>query len=288
MRAGKCWKPAVVLPLCVAVLVGVATWARAGTIDARLEERLRSVSEGELISVSVMMGERLDYVYLRSIAAGLPRGEARELVRDEAVAVTSESQEGVRSLIEKAIVEGRASEPRYLHAVNAVRLLASPSLIGEIAGLPEVRTVIYNERAFALVGLESGPEMAQRPPTFRPQAARGDTAWGVLWIGADEVWQLGFRGHGALVAIIDTGIWYYHTDLSGNMWTNPGEIPNNFIDDDNNGYVDDYYGFNFDNHTSDPIDAMGHGTHVAGTVAGDGTRGAGAKRLMSGRRSSIR
>lgn len=70
-----------------------------------------------------------------------------------------------------------------------------------------------------------------------------------------------------VVAIIDTGVDYNHIDLRDNVWVNTGEIPNNGIDDDGNGYIDDYYGWNSVGHNNNPMDDNGHGTHVAGIVA---------------------
>lgn len=70
-----------------------------------------------------------------------------------------------------------------------------------------------------------------------------------------------------IVAVIDTGVDYNHLDLRDNIWTNINEIPNNGIDDDNNGYVDDYYGYDFVGNDKDPMDDNGHGTHVAGVIA---------------------
>nr|HQU94246.1 S8 family peptidase [Pyrinomonadaceae bacterium] len=73
-----------------------------------------------------------------------------------------------------------------------------------------------------------------------------------------------------VVANIDTGIRYTHEDLAANMWTNPGEIQGNGVDDDNNGFADDYYGYDFFYNDPDPIDEHGHGTHTAGTIGAVG------------------
>ena len=72
-----------------------------------------------------------------------------------------------------------------------------------------------------------------------------------------------------VVAVIDTGVDYNHIDLRNNIWTNSAEIPNNGIDDDNNGYVDDYYGWDCVGNDKDPMDDNGHGTHVAGIIAAE-------------------
>jgi len=78
-----------------------------------------------------------------------------------------------------------------------------------------------------------------------------------------------------LVGIIDTGIDYVHPDLADNIYVNTREIPDNGVDDDNNGFVDDYRGWDFSGDTlglkivgdNDATDSIGHGTHVAGLVA---------------------
>jgi subtilisin family serine protease len=70
-----------------------------------------------------------------------------------------------------------------------------------------------------------------------------------------------------VVAIVDGGTSWQHVDLQGNVWTNPGEVPGNSIDDDGNGFVDDVHGWNFANGTGDPTGLAGmpinsmHGTH---------------------------
>lgn len=76
------------------------------------------------------------------------------------------------------------------------------------------------------------------------------------------------RGHPAiLVAVIDSGIDLNHEDIRDNLWRNPGEIPANGRDDDDNGLVDDVYGWNFAADSPDVDDWLGHGSHVAGIIA---------------------
>jgi subtilisin family serine protease len=95
-------------------------------------------------------------------------------------------------------------------------------------------------------------------------------------ISAPAAWDLSTGSAAVVVANIDTGIAYGHEDLAPNMWHNPGEIPNNGIDDDNNGFVDDYYGYDFFYNDSDPIDdAGGHGTHTSGTIGAVGNNSLG-------------
>lgn len=72
-----------------------------------------------------------------------------------------------------------------------------------------------------------------------------------------------------IVAIIDGGIDINHTELSGSIWTNRGEIPGDGIDNDGNGYIDDVHGYNFFNHDSNVLNTSitdVHGTHVAGSI----------------------
>ncbi len=86
-------------------------------------------------------------------------------------------------------------------------------------------------------------------------------------IDLPEAWDIQTGDTSVIVSIMDTGADLDHPDLLPNLWINKDEIPNNGVDDDNNGYIDDIHGWNFDQNNNDPSDYQDHGTHTAGTVA---------------------
>lgn len=94
-------------------------------------------------------------------------------------------------------------------------------------------------------------------------------------IGALAAWDIRTDARSAVVAVVDSGIRLDHEDLKQNLWSNPGEIPSNGLDDDGNGFVDDVNGFNFIERKGDPSDDNGHGTHVAGIIGARGNNGKG-------------
>ena len=69
--------------------------------------------------------------------------------------------------------------------------------------------------------------------------------WGLFKVNAENAWVKQTGSPGVVIAVIDSGVDLDHDDLYGNIWTNPGEIAGNGIDDDGNGIVDDSNGVDF-------------------------------------------
>ncbi|MGH1468263.1 MAG: S8 family peptidase [Bdellovibrionales bacterium] len=86
---------------------------------------------------------------------------------------------------------------------------------------------------------------------------------------ADKARELLTRKTDIVVAVLDSGVNYNHPALKSSMWVNTKEIDGDGIDNDSNGYIDDVVGFDFENHDGMPMDDAGHGSHVAGLIAGE-------------------
>ena len=146
----------------------------------------------------------------------------------------------------------------------------------------------------AMVIFNESEEILYAQPNYEVQAEStipNDTRFGDLWgmhntgqnggtvdadIDAPEAWDIFTGSSEIIVAVIDTGIDYTHSDLAPNMWVNEAEFNGaGGVDDDGNGYVDDIYGYDFCNDDGDPFDDHYHGTHCAGTIGGVGNNNMG-------------
>jgi subtilisin family serine protease len=131
----------------------------------------------------------------------------------------------------------------------------------------------------------SVPAGTYLPVNAHPQISVSDTPavddplysqeWGLAKINIEGAWSHTFGSSTTTIAIIDSGIDSSGPDLSSQLWTNPGEIPGNGIDDDNNGYIDDVNGWNFVANSNDVTDDYGHGTLVSGVAVAAANNGQG-------------
>jgi len=100
-------------------------------------------------------------------------------------------------------------------------------------------------------------------------AFAANSSWAFQHIETEKALELARNAPSSnpIVAVIDTGVDLHHPALQNSLWTNPGEIPDNGIDDDGNGFIDDVHGWNFVTNSNDLSDQEGHGTHIAGLIA---------------------
>src|SRR6185503_2743231 len=135
------------------------------------------------------------------------------------------------------------------------------------------------ESAVAAYQIDPSVESVQPNFVYRinltPNDPQFSQLYGMIKISAPQAWDTTTGDPSIVVAVIDTGIDKTHPDLAANVWQNPGEIADNGIDDDANGFVDDTYGWDFLNGDNAPVDGHDHGTHCSGTIGGVGNNGIG-------------
>ncbi len=138
--------------------------------------------------------------------------------------------------------------------------------------IPTPSGLFNSNYGYGLVNANAAVSRTLNRSTFFPALPDlGGTNWALDVINAPEVWNQNITGNGIVVAVVDSGVDYTHPDLDGNIWRNAGEIAENGIDDDRNGYIDDIRGWDFvasDNNPMD-LDFDGHGTHIAGAIAAE-------------------
>ena len=209
---------------------------------------------------------------LVSVHAQQPRSVARAALPDEIIV---RFNPGVSEARRSSLLTSRSAQ--RLRRYNAL-------------GLDHVRVPAGQNLDSVLAQFRAMPDVLAVQPNFvrRVIASPNDPffrvgfLWGLAKIGAPATWNAFSVGDPSVVlATIDTGVDYTHPDLAPNMWRNLAEIAGNGTDDDNNGYVDDVFGIDVINAgeapggPEDPMDDQGHGTHVAGTMAGVGNNGMG-------------
>ncbi|HYG12007.1 MAG TPA: S8 family serine peptidase, partial [Pyrinomonadaceae bacterium] len=123
-------------------------------------------------------------------------------------------------------------------------------------------------------------EITPNDPRFTEQwALRNNGSHPGVDIGAPAAWEKTTGSPQTVIAVIDSGIDFTHTDLINNQWVNASESANN-RDDDHDGYVDDLHGWDWVTGGNQIKDEQGHGTAVAGILAAEGNNGSGTTGVM--------
>lgn len=201
----------------------------------------------------------------------------------------------LKSIPGNILVRFKTNAPQSV--VQQVLGLSKSSMVRSyslIPGLAHVRTTQRSEQAIATLSANPWVELAEPDYVVQKLATPNDPYFGRQWglhnigqtvnsvagtpdadIDMPEAWNVTTGNPSMVIAVIDTGTQWGHPDLAANIWTNTEEIPDNGIDDDGNGFVDDVRGWDFFDDDNNPDDEDGHGTHTAGTIAAEGNNGIG-------------
>ncbi|MFP6752129.1 MAG: hypothetical protein VB855_10660 [Pirellulaceae bacterium] len=229
-------------------LVADGTW-----VDPALAVRFRQMKR---VKVSIWFEEQLlgdGQAYSRRAKefAGRKRSELRTAAIETLKAIHARSwkkaQPHIRKLVKQRAIS--AVEPYWI--VNGFSCATSEDQLESIKSIPGVKMIFARPQRGV-----NRPPMAARPPSFPvPDRQAFDPGrykhpWYIRSLQADRVWrEFQVTGQGTLNIVHDFNF-VFSENLTGNLYRNPAEIPANGKDDDRNGFVDDYHGFNFDTDTA--------------------------------------
>ena len=221
-----------------------------------------------------------------SVASERPAGQASPTFR----AVPGElivgfqdrvSARGQRRALTKALVSSKQRFGGIDAALVAVPREQLAETVAQLRADPRVRYVERNYR------IRAADHASPNDPSFHQQWSLdnfGQTVNGApgtpdVDIDAEEAWTASHGSADVVVGILDTGLDLTHPDLAANVWANSGEncaaCRTDGLDNDGNGYVDDWRGWDFVSNDNNPNDDNGHGTHVASIIGAVGNNGVG-------------
>lgn len=254
------------LVICIfgLLLSGVAAGAIHGP---SLDDMLRTAASQEPVAVILFLDHRLEMDDVYPVARSLPMDARREYVVNALQSRFRDMGSGVMDFLEARRKTGSVKLLRPLWILNGIRLTATPDIIAEIdSRFPEVIYMVADI----------------------PRDNTLDDGWGVVEMECARVWtQFGANGSGVIVGHKDAGLDTDHPGFAGHLWINPAEDLNNNgvfdasdengVDEDGNGYIDDLYGWDFDEDDNDVNDnpdagaSFGHGTKTASVISANFT-----------------
>lgn len=254
------------------LILSIDVYSQTSIISERLHQKMLNSSDDELIRVLIFFKDKKIFTYDEIVLMhSMSKAEKQTYVTLALKEFTDLQQAQVLNVIKRAEKEDKARLIKRLWAAYGISCEATNEIVETISNMPGIRRIkwdpfIPQDELLDHLDLRHGvenSEFSNSPPE-----------WGLDTIKAPAVWDLGYTGQNTVVAILDDGCNYNHSDLSDHMW----DGSDLWYDRNSNGIEDPderlyHHGWDIINNDNDPIDGGEHGTPVAGIVAGDGTCG---------------
>lgn len=239
--------------LLLAALIPVLLFSNGrGThnpLSSDLASELSKAGKSEQLRINIRLVQQYDIKAFNHVRQIMGRGQLRSYVVNELKSFANQSQQPLMKELIVLDQAGEVSQVKSLWIANVINCYATPAAIMQLAGRNDIERIDIDEERVLI------------DPTDVKDAETDDSreiTYNVNIMNVPQVWDMGYTGQEVVVAVLDTGVNYNHEDLSDNMWTHP-DFP--------------FHGWNFVNNHNNPMDYHGHGTHCAGTVAGNGAAG---------------
>lgn len=251
-----------------AVLLLLGIGAMAQNLPKLTEEMQRQLKErtasDEQFRIIITMADQYDQMKMTKSTRGMSMEQRRAYVVKELQRFTKASQSDLMLTLADGKKAGIVKELKSFWIFNGVSCVTTREMIYALSERNDIAYIesdelrnMLPENNLRIKGSSNNGSTIQTMQTNRPATT---TAWNVTQVHADQVWsQYNINGSGIVVAVIDTGVNYEHPDLADHMWDGGTDYP--------------YHGYDFVNSDNNPMDDNGHGSHCAGTVAGNGTSG---------------
>lgn len=221
-------------------------------ITPALQQALQNKGDDEYIAVNIRFAKQYDSQELLRSSRIMHSEQRRKYVIEELRKFSSNEQAAMLDFLNSRKSLEQVKDVKTFWMVNLIHCQAKPSVINELLNWEEIAQIdIAIERNVLSTESDDEGHTGEADKSANP-------SWNISLVNAPEAWQEGYTGRNVIVAILDTGVNYHHKDIEDNMWIHP-DFPN--------------YGYNTYNDNYSTIDVGGHGTHVAGTVAGTGAAG---------------
>lgn len=206
----------------------------------------------EPIEVMVLMKAHYNRTELCRRAAFYPnRAARRDYVVRELKAFAEASQHDLMLTLNELEQQGLVSSIHSLWSANAISFTTTGEVMQTLKERNDIERITLVKKYQCIPEAETTSEVVD--------CSRYTIAPHLTQVNAPQVWAQGNEGQGVVVAVIDSGVNYNHADIADHLWDGGEEFP--------------HHGYDFINMDDDPMDDLGHGTHCAGIVCGDGTAG---------------